>query len=604
MKLLIFNFAANFLLVPIIASDILKLFQRLHQNKSDCMNDLLKLHSENSSIFNTWSTFTSSHKYGNSHDFGDFFGCNSISNTQYCLVQYFQDSNPPISVLPSSSYYQKLWTDLDVSFLGAVCLPFSCGLQDVREIFENFNEDRNLTLSDKIFCKTRKSEKFGIKLNKNNFSFLNWWNYKRIGILAFLVLSAIVFSLSGIEKLKIVNIIKNLFKNSHSSGSEGYMNGIKAISMILIVMGHTYGQLLLMPFKNGKNVHELDTKLVYQPLGMTAILMELFFIIGGILTARSLKKGMNGSNKIAWIVKFYIKRFTRLVPVTIFYIILLTSSDTDTMAPYNVGMDEGTRKLIWFMPFIYNFLNAKMTYSSLIWFVSVYLQLSMMAPFVLLFIRMKKYENIVSGCSLVVLSIIRYLYSSNGLVEGVLATTNAGIYIDDLHRKYIATVYRLLPFFGGMIIEKYLSDKMAVNMMTLYILSFIMLISIIALVITGALLPFVKLIAAADVFIIIFIFLIFYLIHHNDWTFKKFLSHKFWEPISKMGLTIYLITSYFLFTIHEREVEPIEVKNELEFLLMFLTDVLKTAVPILVTFVFVEEPWSRLGDLCANNLFN
>lgn len=152
------------------------------------------------------------------------------------------------------------------------------------------------------------------------------------------------------------------------------------------------------------------------------------------------------SNKIAWIVKFYIKRFTRLVPVTIFYIILLTSSDTDTMAPYNVGMDEGTRKLIWFMPFIYNFLNANMTvsidlydiywqkpnrflnlqYSSLIWFVSVYLQLSMMAPFVLLFIRMKKYENIVSGCSLVVLSIIRYLYSSNGLVEGVLATTNAG----------------------------------------------------------------------------------------------------------------------------------------------------------------------------------
>jgi len=31
--------------------------------------------------------------------------------------------------------------------------------------------------------------------------------------------------------------------------------------------------------------------------------------------------------------------------------------------------------------------------------------------------------------------------------------------------------------------------------------------------------------------------------------------------------------------------------------------VLKTVVPILITFVFVEEPWSRLGDYLANNLF-
>ena len=53
----------------------------------------------------------------------------------------------------------------------------------------------------------------------------------------------------------------------------------------------------------------------------------------------------------------------RLVPVTIFYIILMTSSDSDTMAPYNVGMDEETGKQIWFMPFVYNFLNVKMTVS-------------------------------------------------------------------------------------------------------------------------------------------------------------------------------------------------------------------------------------------------
>jgi len=128
-----------------------------------------------------WSTFTSTHKYGNSHDFGDFFGCNNINNTQFCMIQYFQESNPPIPVLPSTSHYQELWTDLDVSFLVSVCLPSSCDSKDAREILEIIYKGQNLTFSDKIFCKMRKGEKFGIKLSKNNFSIINWWNLKRIG---------------------------------------------------------------------------------------------------------------------------------------------------------------------------------------------------------------------------------------------------------------------------------------------------------------------------------------------------------------------------------------------------------------------------------------
>jgi len=68
-----------------------------------------------------------------------------------------------------------------VSFLGAVCLPSSCDSKDVRDILEFIYEGQNLTFNDKIFCKERKSEKFGIKLDKTNFSILNWWNLKRIG---------------------------------------------------------------------------------------------------------------------------------------------------------------------------------------------------------------------------------------------------------------------------------------------------------------------------------------------------------------------------------------------------------------------------------------
>ena len=96
--------------------------------------------------------------------------------------------------------------------------------------------------------------------------------------------------------------------------------------------------------------------------------------------------------------------------------------------------------------------------------------------------------------------------------------------------------------------------------------AFFAAITFIAVVIEAkALFPYLQLLAVGESIVMILIFIILYLIHHNDWTVKKFLSHKFWEPISKMGLTIYLTTSYFLFTIHERVVEPIEVKNELQF---------------------------------------
>jgi len=96
--------------------------------------------------------------------------------------------------------------------------------------------------------------------------------------------------MSGIEKLKTTNIIKDLFTNNNTNSSTGYMNGIKAISLIIIVVGHSHSSFLMMAFKSGKSLLELDSNLFYQPLGMTAMMMEAFFIIGGILTAMSLKK--------------------------------------------------------------------------------------------------------------------------------------------------------------------------------------------------------------------------------------------------------------------------------------------------------------------------
>ena len=110
--------------------------------------------------FSAWSKFYSNQKYGNSHDFGDFLGCKNFEiPSQYCMAQYFNTQKPPIPVPPTKSLYQSKWIDLDLSFLGAICLPSSCSSNDVKEIFDVILNEQNLTAGHEIICKTGMSEK-------------------------------------------------------------------------------------------------------------------------------------------------------------------------------------------------------------------------------------------------------------------------------------------------------------------------------------------------------------------------------------------------------------------------------------------------------------
>ena len=93
-------------------------------------------------VLSSWSSFNSNNNYGNSHDFGNFTACKTIDNkklsTQYCLVQYYSN-NLKFRVFPRKSLYQNIWTDLNESFLGAICLPSSCTVDNIKEILKFTN---------------------------------------------------------------------------------------------------------------------------------------------------------------------------------------------------------------------------------------------------------------------------------------------------------------------------------------------------------------------------------------------------------------------------------------------------------------------------------
>ena len=92
--------------------------------------------------------------------------------------------------------------------------------------------------------------------------------------------------------------------------------------------------------------------------------------------------------------------------------------------------------------------------------------------------------------------------------------------------------------------------------------------------IAGLLLSIPEMVSIADIILIENLILLMIFCHHSKWRVKDFFSHRFWNPISKLGLTIYLITGYYLFTIYERETEPLEVENELHFVSCFIAKII------------------------------
>ncbi|KAL7013145.1 hypothetical protein ACKWTF_015216 [Chironomus riparius] len=414
-------------------------------------------------LFSAWSSFNFSYKYGNSHDFGNILVCKNVDvkelSTQYCLVQYFS-SDMIFPVPPKLSAYQNIWTNLDASFLGAVCVPSSCSVGDVKNVLESMFVDRNLTFGDKIDCKKEFNKKSEDVIENLAISMLNWLNLKRVVLFAGILLVSIILSFLKIENLSVLFIVKDLFNCNTKTSSTAYLNGLKAITTILIILYHCLITRIIFPFKGGENLQELLTGAFYLPIQTVGSLMEIFFIIGGILTAKTLSKEFDkDNNKFLLILMFYIKRLSRLVPVTALIIVLTLTSNSENLVPYSFGIEKENCKKFWWMALSFNFMDVTKIYAGYIWFVSVYLQLTLMAPFVFWSTKQEKFGYGIKYFVLLASTVIRFNHTFDGYYDMLFSDQGFDSFHDEIFSKYISTQYRLLPFFGGLLLERFLSNE-------------------------------------------------------------------------------------------------------------------------------------------------
>ncbi|KAL7013082.1 hypothetical protein ACKWTF_015183 [Chironomus riparius] len=332
--------------------------------------------------------------------------------------------------------------------------------------------------------------------------------------------------------------------------------------------------------------------------------MEVFFIIGGILTAKCLAKDYDNCSKIKWIIKFYIKRFMRLVPVVMLIIALVITSNDELSAPYSFAEDKELYIKVLQRAIRFDFEDIEKLFKVYKWFILVYIKLTIIAPIIFMAIKSENHGKSAAMCLLLISAICRY---NHGVGFASLITDNgqklrmSAFSLDNLD-FYMAVHYRFLAFFGGLVLEQFLNENFKIQKITLKSVGAVLIISEVFISFSLFFWKEPRLAAAGDTLTIACFILFLYAIHFDNRKFKKFLSHKFWMLISKMSLSVYLMSSYVQYGIHRRQMEPIEVDGVMQFVKLCFTDLLSVILPISLTYVLVEEPFARIGEIIAENI--
>ena len=115
--------------------------------------------------------------------------------------------------------------------------------------------------------------------------FLN--NFRLYSLIA---VEAAILSTCGFLKIKTDIIFKDLLNLKPKNPSTTYLNGIKAIISFSTILFHAWYFRIYFPFKNGENLLKFQTNFYIVIIPIGNCFMEIFFIIGGILTAKCLAK--------------------------------------------------------------------------------------------------------------------------------------------------------------------------------------------------------------------------------------------------------------------------------------------------------------------------
>ncbi|XP_075978328.1 O-acyltransferase like protein-like [Anticarsia gemmatalis] len=487
---------------------------------------------------------------GNWNDMGDYFQCLSISREiedmdikgKYCMVQVPMDHNPiQVPDVPSWPDWPG-WPD----FPDLPDFPFPPGNETV-EVAEQFMAMKNYIhqitglgepVESRIFpvfvaarramalamciprvCSIDETISFiEDKIPALNISYRPYFcrlpndkplvpaDYTAIGILGFIGLLCLISTCYDLYQhfvakrdasrvsplytsFSIYTNTRRFLTFKSSPGALECIDGIRAISMLWVVVGHTYCMTLLGFIHNMGYTIQWMSKITSVWITSAPIVVDTFFLLSGILAVYATIGKISKGRFIRTIHLFYLNRLLRIFPL-LAAVVLLQASVFNHVSdgPFwlNVAHAAENCRESWWTALLHvqNYVNPLRICLAHSWYLSVDTQLYIICPIVLFFLFGRESFAWIALTVFLLLSLVSSsLYSFLNNWSAALANPSRIMQFNEyIQYYYFNTLTRAPPFFVGMVYGYILhlcrGKKLRiskVNIIILWLLSFAMM---------------------------------------------------------------------------------------------------------------------------------
>nr|XP_049694112.1 O-acyltransferase like protein [Helicoverpa armigera] len=344
----------------------------------------------------------------------------------------------------------------------SVCIPEACSPTEAVDFFQSRIPFLNFTFEE-YYCRLPNDKPFVAA------------DYVAISILSFIGLLVLLSTGYDVYQNKIArqapSRINGLFVSfsvytntrrflnfKSAPGALECVDGIRAFSMMWVIVGHTYSMTLLGFVHNVGDIMNWLTSFGGIWINSAPITVDTFFMLSGILAVYTCIGKITRTRFIKTIHLFYLNRLLRMFPLLATMVLLQASLFNHVSdGPYWINQAhaaENCRQYWWAaLLHIQNYVNPLEICLAQTWYLSVDMQLYLICPIILVFLFGRERIAWCALTAIVLLSLVSSsLYSFLNNYSAALANPRRLAQFQEyVQYYYFNTLTRAPPFFVGMI---------------------------------------------------------------------------------------------------------------------------------------------------------
>ncbi|XP_050668625.1 nose resistant to fluoxetine protein 6-like [Leptidea sinapis] len=239
----------------------------------------------------------------------------------------------------------------------------------------------------------------------------------------------------------------NLLRSSGKPGTLECLDGIRALAIIWVVLGHTF---YIIPYVGANMIDIAEWQQKVQNIWVTGALLtvDTFFMLSGLLVVYIGYVKFTPKSLLMNLHKFYLGRLLRMFPIlaiVILFEVSLYNRISDGGFWYIAGENVHKCRAFWWTTLLHiqNFVNPHQACLGVTWYLAIDVQLHLISPLVLFWLlrgsKRSSWSALIIGLTVSLLVATLYIF----LVD----STN-----DYYAQYYVNVLTRSPPFFVGMII--------------------------------------------------------------------------------------------------------------------------------------------------------